>query len=572
MKTELEDKRISAESIWKEYEKMLGFNESIQLEDTVRVNENFFVGKQWEGVQSNGLPTPVFNILKRVTLFTVASIVSDNIKLKASPTLSRSGDEQVRRAANIVNSEFDSIFERNKIANVIREFMRNSAVDGDGATYTWWDPEVDAGDGSKGAIITEIVDNTRVGFGNTADRRVQNQPYILIKRREMTKSLRKRAKKLGCKQWEEIKPDTDEQYLDPYKETGDKTTVILRLWKDEKTGTVWGCECVRGIIIREPWDLGLRLYPVTWLPWDYVQDNYHGQAMITGLIPNQIYINKLFAMSMVSLMATAYPKIVYDKTRIPRWDNGVGRAIGVAGGGVDNVARVLGPAQISPQIAQFIELTQNMTQSLLGATSVALGETRPDNTSAIIALQRAASTPNEITKQNLYQSIEDLGAIYLDFMAEYYGERSVEVVLEDEIDPGAVQFAKEMLPLTPEGKLLSRFDFSQLKDLPMQLKLDVGASAYWSEIASTQTLDNLLAQGHIDVLEYLERIPDGYITDRVGLIKAIQERRSAMPVDIGGGGSGGPVTNEPAEEALARTGVRGGSGNGVLQRMLTDML
>ena len=141
-------------------------------------------------------------------------------------------------------------------------------------------------------------------------------------------------------------------------------------------------------------------------------------------------------------------------------------------------------------------------------------------------------------------------------MAEYNGERSVVVVLEDEIDPGAVQFAKEMLPLTPEGKLLSRFDFSQLKDLPMQLKLDVGASAYWSEIASTQTLDNLLAQGHIDVLEYLERIPDGYITDRVGLIKAIQERRSAMPVDIGGGGSGGPVANEPAEEALARTGVR----------------
>ena len=27
--------------------------------------------------------------------------------------------------------------------------------------------------------------------------------------------------------------------------------------------------------------------------------------MITGLIPNQIYINKLFAMSMISLMATA---------------------------------------------------------------------------------------------------------------------------------------------------------------------------------------------------------------------------------------------------------------------------
>ena len=178
--------------------------------------------------------------------------------------------------------------------------------------------------------------------------------------------------------------------MDAYKDTGEKTTIILRLWKDDKTGTVWGCECARGVMIRKPWDLGLRLYPVTWLCWDYVQDSYHGQAMITGLIPNQIYINKLFAMSMISLMATAYPKIVYDKTRIPRWDNGIGRAIGVNGGGVDNVARVLGPAQISPQIAQFIELTQSLTQTNLGATSVALGEAKPDNTSAIIALQRHA--------------------------------------------------------------------------------------------------------------------------------------------------------------------------------------
>ena len=68
---------------------------------------------------------------------------------------------------------------------------------------------------------------------------------------------------------------------------------------------------------------------------------------------------------------------------------GIGRAIGVNGGGVDNVARVLGPAQISPQIAQFIELTQSLTQTNLGATSVALGEAKPDNTSAIIALPRA---------------------------------------------------------------------------------------------------------------------------------------------------------------------------------------
>ena len=57
-----------------------------------------------------------------------------------------------------------------------------------------------------------------------------------------------------------------------------------------------------------------------------------------------------------------------------------------------------------------------------------------------------------------------------------------------------------------------------------EMKLDVGAAAYWSEIAAAQTLDNLLAGGQITLGEYLERIPDEYITDREGLIKAVKAR------------------------------------------------
>ena len=51
---------------WKFYQQGLDFNTRINLYDMVKVNENFFVGKQWEGVETNGLPTPQINILKRV--------------------------------------------------------------------------------------------------------------------------------------------------------------------------------------------------------------------------------------------------------------------------------------------------------------------------------------------------------------------------------------------------------------------------------------------------------------------------------------------------------------------------
>ena len=155
---------------------------------------------------------------------------------------------------------------------------------------------------------------------------------------------------------------------------------------------------------------------------------------------------------------------------------------------------------IRDRIAQFIELTQNLTQTNLGATSVALGEARPDNTSAIIALQRAAATPNEITRQNLYQSIEDLGSIYMDFMSGYYGLRPAEIDPVAEVPAEVLDFAGDALPRAENGKISVLFDFTGLRELPLRLKLDVGTAAYWSEIAATQTMDNLLAQGHICLL------------------------------------------------------------------------
>ena len=166
----------TAESVWREYERMLAYNESIQLEDTVRVNENFFVGKQWEGVESNGLPTPVFNFLKRVTLFTVASITSDRIKLRAAPIDSAASGGKLRRAAQVVNAQLEELFERNSMPALIHEFMRNAAVDGDAATYSYWTARPPRPGEGAAAVVTEIVPNTRVGFGNCADRTCRASP------------------------------------------------------------------------------------------------------------------------------------------------------------------------------------------------------------------------------------------------------------------------------------------------------------------------------------------------------------------------------------------------------------
>ncbi len=503
------------EKIYKQFQKGLDFNNRIDLCDNVETSENFFIGRQWEGVQSNGLPTPVFNFLKRIVLHQVANITSDNITMNAKPLAAAPNDQEMERVVSIVNEEFIALMEHNRIPNMTREYMRNAAVDGDGCTYTYWDPDAVVSKNIRGTIRTTVIENTRVFFGNPNSRDVQAQPWIIISRRDFVKAVKKYAREnnISEENAELIRPDTDENNSLPESYVDNRCTVLLKLWRDDETKTIWAAECTKDVVVREPWDLGIRLYPVTWLNWDYVQDSYHGQSLVTGLIPNQIFVNKCFAMSMISLMTTAYPKVVYDKTRISSWTSQVGAAIGVNGGDMNQVVKIVDPAQISPQISQFIESAVNYTQTFTGATSAALGDTRPDNTSAIIALQRAASIPSEITKQNLYQSVEDLGRIYLEFMAEYYGNRPVDAPAA-QILGEAAQFAG----IPSDQTVLVDFDFSVLKDIPMCMKLDVGASAYWSEIASVQTLDNLLMQGKIELVDYLERIPEGYISKRAELL------------------------------------------------------
>ena len=554
-------KKITPEQVQAEYQKMLGYNTAVNLDETVRANENFFIGKQWEGVDAKGLPTPVYNFLKQVVLFSVANITTDNIKMQATPLACERTPDDVERVAEIVNKEFDRLFEFNRVPNLVREYMRNAAVDGDSCLFTFWDDTVDAGFGLRGGIRTEIVDNMRVGFGNTACRDPQKQPYILIERREMTKELRRAAQEAGNPRWNDIQPDNENHNTDSYKNSSERSTVLLRMWKERKTGTVWACEVSGRVMLREPWDMGLRLYPVTWINWDYIPDSYHGQALVTGLIPNQIFVNKLFAMSMISLMTSAFPRTVYDKTRIPKWNNAVGAAIGVNGGDVSGVAKIIDPAQISPQIAQFIQTSVDYTRQFLGATSAALGETRPDNTSAIIALQRAASIPSEITKQNLYKSIEDLGRIYLDFMAAYYGKRKVQVSMPD-VGADILAFAGK----DPEELETVLFDYGILNDMPMALKLDVGASSYWSEMASVQTLDNLLMQDKITIEEYLERIPDGYIPKRQELIASRKQAAQQQMMQPEEQNTGGTPETGALVDLGQKTPIRGGGGFGDLQR------
>ena len=135
----------TCDEINKKFEKAFDFKQQIGLYDTVQINEEFFVGKQWEGVQANGLPTPTFNFLKQVVNFQVATITSDNMALQATPlpSVSPYTAQQVEKIAEVLNHQYAAIIERNHFVSKLRQFMRNAAVDGDSCIYSYFDPTIE---------------------------------------------------------------------------------------------------------------------------------------------------------------------------------------------------------------------------------------------------------------------------------------------------------------------------------------------------------------------------------------------------------------------------------------------
>lgn len=205
----------------------------------------------------------------------------------------------------------------------------------------------------------------------------------------------------------------------------------------------------------------------------------------------------------------AFPKLFYDMTKIRQWTNRVGQAIGVAGDPTTAVASSFRGEDMSNQVLQLVEKTISYTKECLGATDVALGNVPLDNTSAIIALQNAASAPLALQKLSFYQFWEDCVLIIMDMIRCYYGVR-------------------EVLFDTGEGSASTVVDFSAFDPDSMELKVDVGPASYWSELVQVETADNLYKNGIItDAVTYLETVPDKYIRNKRRLIDRLERARVA---------------------------------------------
>lgn len=329
--------------------------------------------------------------------------------------------------------------------------------------------------------------------------------------------------------------------------------------------TVYATKATKSCNIFSDVDTGLSLYPVAWGNWEHQKNQYHGRALVTGIIPNQIFINSMFAMVMRHLQLMGFPKAVYNADLIGQWNNEVGQAIAVhglqPGQAIGDIAGFLQPADMSNQIIVAIDKAMQYTRECLGATDVQMGAVRPDNTSALMVLQANSEVPLENPKANLYEWYEDVGAILLDMMGTYYGERPLvrerefeEIVTGPDGTPLIDPMTGTMMQNTVSRRVLESFDFRQFKHLYLNIRVDVGATSTYSEISIVQTLDNLRRDGTLEIIDYLERIPDKLIPRKAELITELRKRAQTMQaagaaLPGASAPAGGPSMGGPLDEA-----------------------
>lgn len=494
---------------WRQFEAGRDYDRRIGLYENCAQNERFYRGDQWGSVTSGLMPTPVFNFIRRITDYMITQISSDNIDiLYSDENMPFIADEESRKrvsaAIALLNRNAAYRWEKCRLDRLIRQVLLDAAISGDGIFFTYWDPSISTGQAFTGDFVTTSLDSTNLFVADVNSTDIQSQAYIIVSGRASVESLRAEALSYGVtpEDAEKIVPDGDlgsgagdMSMLESGSPGAGKATYIVKFFRNSD-GYVCFEKSVKKCVIRTT-ATRLKLYPVAMFNWLPTKNSYHGSSPITPLISNQKYVNKAYALLMKHMIDSAFSKVVYDKTRVPEWTNEVGQAIGVIGGDLDGVATTISPGEMDTGFTSVIDSVIKQTKDVSGATEASLGEVNPNNTSAIIALQEANDEMLDSVRTSLYAALEELAAIWVDFMCAYYADGRMLV----------------------SGEGAQAIDCRLLRSELIRARVDVGSSTRFSKASSLSILRSLLDGGHITLKQYLERLPDGVIPLREQLVE-----------------------------------------------------
>ena len=501
-----------------------------------RINERFYAGDQWYGVNcGDSRPLVRHNVIKRIGDYKMAVVGADPAavrfaaegvpltsvlrrQVEAHRNALRDGGKgnalspgaSAQLMASALTDYFATTAARLKLEDLKQRVLRNAYITGTGVLYTYWDDRIPTGlyadeartTPIRGDIAAEVLEVEQVYPGDPTIEDIQQQPYVIIAQRMAVAQLRRMAKAYGCRSWQSIRGDEQQG-------EGGHATLLTRFWKewneDGSSCTVKAVQVCGDVILRSVWDLGVRLYPLAVFRWEERRHHCYGESEIPHLIPNQIAINRTVSAGVWAVMMMGMPIMLVNGDVVTQpITNDPGQVIPVYGSGeeVRDAVRYVDPPAFSAQLDANVQNLIRDTMTQAGVSSTLLGDIEPHNTSAIIAVREASLMPLTMMQNRFFTFVEDVARIWSEFWMSMYGRRALKITDRD-------------------GVWYIPFDGEACRTLLMNIHVDVGSGERFSQQKTVETLDNLYQNGIIDKKQYLSRLPQGLVPQLDDLLQEL---------------------------------------------------
>ena len=517
--------------IWQLYDKGRNYHRITGVYVDTDRNYQMYNGNQWAGAKLGDVEPVQKNFIKSIVKYKIA-VIHDNlyaIHYSSQNYANRAFRETAERICDMLNRYAGNVWEKDKMDFKGRRVTKDAAINDEGIIYVDFDQE-------KMTPVNEIVKKNDVYYGNENDDDIQNQPYILLRKRMPVVNAIDLALTHGMSESKTQFIIGDNDNLDESGEAAkyeldNMVTVVYKMYK--KNGTVRFSIATRYVDITSDVDTGLSLYPIAHFNWEEKEGSARGEGEVRYLIPNQIEVNRTEVRRVLTVKYQAYPQKVVDVSKIanPQALNTVGGTIRTNGQPVDDVHKVVGtipPAQMSPDVVKLQEDLIQVTRDLAGAGDTATGQVNPESASgrAILAVQQASQAPMTEQKESYKNFVEDLARIWLEYLIVH----SVDGVnLEEEVTD---ENGEETIQIVTVPQ-------SALEQLQATVKIDVTPKGVYDKFAQEQTIENLLTQGFFtaqrvsELATYAEILDDDSVAPKMKILEAIEhikeeQRRIAM--------------------------------------------
>lgn len=513
---------IQQTSIWGLYEKGRSYQRLIGMEADTDRNYRMYNGDQWSGAKLAGVEPVQKNFIRPIVKYKLG-VIHDNLYaviFSSQNNESRVFQKEAQRYTQMLNRLAARIWEKDKMDKKSRQVTMDAAINDEGIMYIDFDEETML-------PVNEVIDKNDIYYGNENDSDIQNQPYILIRKRMPVANAEEFAEAYGVSEEDMMyvrvgDRDVMDQAGDAAKyEVDDQVTIVYKMYK--MNGTVHFAIATRYCDILKDTDMGIKLYPVAHFTWEEKKGSARGEGEVRFLIPNQIEVNRTEMRRVITVKDQAYPMKIADISKISNINDldTVGGIIHTQGH-VDDVHKIVGtlqPAQMSPDVKQLQDDLIQVTRELAGAGDIATGQVNPEDASgrAILAVQSAAQSPLTAQKEGFKAFIEDVALIWLEYLIVH----SVDGInMEEELDDPQTGEKYYQVVNVPQ---------SVLEQLQATVKVDVTPKSVYDRFAQEQTIENLLLNGLLtpqrvnELRVYAELLDDDSVAPKAKILEAVEK-------------------------------------------------